>query len=254
MWVCQEAGCQNISEWHSYFLSLIQTSHLSREDQSNRCRPSAAPIARRWVDLQGNNSLSHRDTIEAMLRRSILFATFALSILGFSALYAAAQAPNDDAGWSRKYKTPPPSSHIEVTVTKAFNGKPIENAAVIFHPIQGDKDKGGLELKTNEDGKAIIDVIPIGDTVRLQVIANGYQTYGQDYKIDKSAMTMDIKLKRPGSQYSTYGSGGSAKSDSGSSTDKSSSGATPPASSASSGQSSSSGSDSQQTPPASQPK
>ena len=37
-----------------------------------------------------------------------------------------------------------------------------------------------MELKTNEDGKAIIDVIPIGDTVRLQVIANGFQTYGAE--------------------------------------------------------------------------
>jgi hypothetical protein len=187
-----------------------------------------------------------------MFRSLILFAALSLATLGLAALPAAAQASNDDAGWSRKYKTPPPSSHIEVTVLKAVNGKPIENAAVIFHPIEGDKDKGGLELKTNEDGKAIIDVIPIGDTVRLQVIANGYQTYGEDYKINKAEMTMEIKMKRPGAQYSTYGSGGSAKSDSGS--DKSSGNGTPPASGSSSGSDSGSGSGSQQTPPASQPK
>ena len=42
-----------------------------------------------------------------------------------------------------------------------------------------------MELKSNEDGKTIIDVLPIGDTVRLQIIAKGFQTYGQDYKIDK---------------------------------------------------------------------
>ena len=72
-----------------------------------------------------------------------------------------------------------------------------------------------MELKTNEDGKAIIDVIPIGDTVRLQVIAKGFQTYGQDYKIDKSDMSMEVRLKRPGEQYSIYknnnGSGSSDK-------------------------------------------
>ncbi len=84
------------------------------------------------------------------------------------------------------------------------NGKPIENAAVIFHPMEGERDKGNMELKTNEDGKAIIDVIPIGDTVRLQIIANGFQTYGEDYKIDKAAMTMEIRMKRPGEQYSIY--------------------------------------------------
>jgi uncharacterized membrane protein YgcG len=194
-----------------------------------------------------------RATIEAMFRRRFMLASPFLAMLAIAVFPASSLAQKDDSGWSRKYKVPPPSSRIEVTVLKAFNGKPIENAAVIFHPIEGDKDKGVLELKTNEDGKAIIDVIPIGDTVRLQVIANGYQTYGQDYKIDKAAMTMEVKMKRPASQYSTYGSGGSSKPDSGS--DKSSGSGTPPASSnGSSGSGGDSGSGSQQTPPASPPK
>jgi len=189
-----------------------------------------------------------------MFRSPIIFAAISLATVGLVALPAAAQASKDDSAWSRKFKTPPPSAHIEVTVLRAFNGKPIGNAAVIFHPIEGDKDKGGLELKTNEDGKAIIDVIPIGDTVRLQIIANGYQTYGEDYKIDKAEMSMEIRMKRPGSQYSTYGSGGSAKSDSGTGSGKSSGNGTPPASGSSSNSDSSSGSGSQQAPPASPPK
>ena len=85
-----------------------------------------------------------------------------------------------------------------------YNGKPIHDAHVIFHPIEGDKDKGALELKTNEDGKTIIDVIPVGDTVTLQVIAEGFQTSGQVYKIDKPNMSMEVRLKRPTQQYSTY--------------------------------------------------
>ncbi len=114
----------------------------------------------------------------------------------------AVHAQEDSRG--RKYKAPPPASHIEVTVVKADNGKPISDAAVIFHPIEGDKDKGGLELKTNEDGKALIDVIPIGDTVRLQVIARGFQTYGKDYKVDKDQMSMEVRLNRPVPEYSIY--------------------------------------------------
>jgi hypothetical protein len=113
--------------------------------------------------------------------------------------------PQDDNNYrGRKYKAPPPSARIEVTVLRDSSGKPIENAHVIFHPLEGDKDKGSLELKTNEDGKAIIDVIPIGDTVRLQIIANGFQTYGGDYKVDKPEMSMEIRMKRPGAQYSVY--------------------------------------------------
>jgi hypothetical protein len=89
-------------------------------------------------------------------------------------------------------------------VVRDINGKPIENAAVIFHPMEGERDKGNMELKTNEDGKAIIDVLPIGDTVRLQIIAKGFQTYGDDFKIDKTQMAVDIRMKRPGEQYSIY--------------------------------------------------
>lgn len=133
----------------------------------------------------------------------VLIAGIGLSL---SALALRAQ---DDNYRGRKYKAPPPAAHIEVTVLKDFNGKPIENAHVIFHPTQGDKDTGSLEVKTNEDGKAVIDVIPIGDTVTLQVIVDGYQTYGQSYKIDKPEETMEVRLKRPRPQYSIYKNSGS---------------------------------------------
>ena len=136
----------------------------------------------------------HRSTI----RRSFFVACIALAVCS---LHSGAQ---QDSQRSRKYKAPPPSARIEVTVLRDVNGKPIENAAVVFHPMQGESDKGAMELKTNEDGKAVIDVIPIGDTVRLQIIARGFQTYGQDYKIDKSSMAMEIRMKRPGEQYSIY--------------------------------------------------
>ena len=148
--------------------------------------------------------------------------------IGLSACSLALCA-QDDNQHGRKYKAPPPSAHIEVTVLRDFNGKPVTNAHVIFHPTEGDKDKGSLEIKTDEDGKAIIDVIPIGDTVTLQVIADGYQTYGQSYKIDKAEMTMEIRMKRPGGQYTIYkNSGSSSNSGSGSGGSSNSSPNTPP--------------------------
>ena len=103
----------------------------------------------------------------------------------------------------RKYKPPPPTAKIEVTVLRDSDSKPIENAAVIFH-VDMDGDKGNMELKTNEDGKTIIDVLPIGSTMSLQIIAKGYQTYGQEYKIDKADMAFAVKMKRPTEQYSIY--------------------------------------------------
>jgi hypothetical protein len=91
-----------------------------------------------------------------------------------------------------------------VTVIKATNGKPVQNAAVVFHPIKGGKDEGGLELKTDENGKASLDVIPIGDTLRLQVIAPGYQTFGNDYPVQTSTKEISVKLRHPAQQYSIY--------------------------------------------------
>ncbi len=101
----------------------------------------------------------------------------------------------------RKYKAPPPTSRLDVTILRNEDGKPIENAAVIFQLIG---DKGNMELKTNEDGKTMIDVLPTGSKVLLQVIAKGFQTYGEQYKVDKATMAIEVKLKRPGQQYSIY--------------------------------------------------
>ncbi len=135
----------------------------------------------------------------------------------------------DDSPHGRKYKAPPLSSTISVSVVRAYNGKPISGAHVIFHPIEGDKDKGALELKTNDEGKVTITVIPLGDTVTLQVIAPGFQTYGQVYKIDQLNMAMEVRMNRPTSQYSTYknsadnagdGSGSGSKSGSGNESDQ----------------------------------
>jgi len=156
----------------------------------------------------------------SFLRLSVFVAGFALAI---SSVHINGQQENSRRG--RKYKAPPASSRIEVTILRDSSGKPIERAAVIFHPVEGDRDKGGMELKTNEDGKAVIDVIPMGDTVRLQVIAKGFQTYGQDFKVDKESIKMEIRMKRPGEQYSIYKNHETADSGAGSGGNKPANGA-----------------------------
>ena len=129
------------------------------------------------------------------------FFLAAIAVLGI----ATVASGQDSSYRGRKYKAPPPVSHVEVTVLRADSGKPITDASVIFHPLVHGKDRGNMELKTDSDGKALIDVIETGSTIRLQVIAPSYQTFGQDYKIDKSAMALTIKLNRAVHQYSIYG-------------------------------------------------
>jgi hypothetical protein len=104
----------------------------------------------------------------------------------------------------RKYKPPPPVSKITVLVKSERYDKPIEDAAVVFHSVAGDKDKGYMELKTDSNGKAVIDVIPIGDTFQLQVLKNGYDTFGQNYVVKGPTKSITVRLLPPQPQYSVY--------------------------------------------------
>ena len=104
----------------------------------------------------------------------------------------------------RKYKAPPATSHIEVTVLKKFNGKPIPNAAVIFDSMLDGKDEGNLEVKTDPDGKAVIDVIPTGSTVRVQVIATGFATFADEYVVSEPSRQISVSMIRPKEQISSY--------------------------------------------------
>jgi hypothetical protein len=47
----------------------------------------------------------------------------------------------------------------------------------------------------------------------VQVLAPGFQTFGQDYKIDKPELEITVKLKRPGEQYSAGDQAGTNKTD-----------------------------------------
>lgn len=104
----------------------------------------------------------------------------------------------------RKYKAPPETSHIEVLVLKDTNQKPIPNAAVVFHSVKDGKDEGNLEIKTDSEGKAIIDVIPTGSSVDVQVIADGFATFAGSYDVKESSRAIEIRMIRPRAQVSTY--------------------------------------------------
>ena len=105
----------------------------------------------------------------------------------------------------QKDKDEEPTTWIHFSVVKDDNGKPVRNAAVVMHSVdaKGKQERGGMELKTNAEGKADFDGIPYG-MLRIQVLAQGFQTYGQDFDIEKSNTEITIKLKRPQGQYSVY--------------------------------------------------
>jgi hypothetical protein len=104
----------------------------------------------------------------------------------------------------RKFKPLPPVAHVVVTVEKEFNGKPLENAAVVFHAMLNGKEDANLEVKTDPDGKATIDLLEVGSHVTVQVIATGFATYATDFDVTSEPKELVVKLIRPRAQVSTY--------------------------------------------------
>lgn len=117
-----------------------------------------------------------------------------LAILGFGAIMVALGMA---AG--QKY------SDLKFTVVRNANGKPIRNASVVLHQVDkdGHQAKGGLQLKTDAEGKTGYNSVPYGK-LRVQVIATGFQTFGQDFEINQPAHEIVVKLKRPQEQFSIY--------------------------------------------------
>ena len=122
-----------------------------------------------------------------------VLATLALATLT-TLLGGGALAQDDDS-----------EATMSFLVLRDSNGKPVRNASVVLHPVnkKGKQAKGGVELKANADGQCSYDGVPYGK-VRVQVLAPGFETFGQDYDIDKPTVEITVKLKRPQEQYSIY--------------------------------------------------
>jgi hypothetical protein len=94
---------------------------------------------------------------------------------------------------------------LSFNVVKDDSGKPVRNAAVVLHPVngRGKQGRGGFELKTDSDGKTHFEGVPYGK-LRVQVLAPGFQTFGEDYEIAEAEKEITVRLKRPQRQYSIY--------------------------------------------------
>jgi hypothetical protein len=109
------------------------------------------------------------------------------------------------AGKKKSPESGPKTSSVNMIVIRNSSGKPVKNAEVVIHLIDnhGKQKEEGLELKTHDDGKAEATGIPYGK-VRIQVIAPGFRTYGEDFSIDQPNLEFTIKLQKPAEQLSIY--------------------------------------------------
>jgi hypothetical protein len=103
----------------------------------------------------------------------------------------------------------PPETVITVTVKSPYD-KPLDNAAVVMDFLGsrqfaklGRRKRTHWEEHTNEQGIAKFPPVPQG-TLRVQVIAQDYQTYGAKIDVDQPEKRVDIKLNPPQPQYSSH--------------------------------------------------
>ncbi len=103
----------------------------------------------------------------------------------------------------------PPMTSIQIEV-KTYSGKPIDRASVIVKFVEGrnyvklgKKIHTSWQLKTNQEGLAKIPAIPQGKLL-VQVIAKGYQTFGQTFEVNEPERTIEVKLNAPQPQVSAH--------------------------------------------------
>ncbi len=100
-------------------------------------------------------------------------------------------------------------TNLTVHVT-TMGGRPLDHADVVVKFVKGRsiielgrKLRTSWEMRTNQEGIAKVPELPQG-TVLIQVIAKGYQTFGQTYDVDQTGKTIEVKLNSPQEQYSAH--------------------------------------------------
>jgi hypothetical protein len=92
------------------------------------------------------------------------------------------------------------TTRLRIEVTAGEKDEPVEGASVYVKFVRERlllKDKTiEMNVKTNRDGVAKVPSVPQGK-VLIQVIAQGWRTFGQWYDLNAEEQTIKIKLQRP---------------------------------------------------------
>ena len=103
----------------------------------------------------------------------------------------------------------PPMTKLRIEVRNQAD-KPVDRAGVIVRFAEGrsiakfgKKIRTHWELRTNQEGVVTIPPIPQGK-ILIQVIAKGYQTFGEYIEVNEEEKTVPVNLKSPQPQYSAH--------------------------------------------------
>ena len=176
----------------------------SRDWRSISSRPGGIQIPG-----AGLTSVSHSVEygIPPMMRCSRIVLFFGGAIASFLlalAVSVSAQSPDSSPAPKSKTSKPDPQSRVTIEVSGGEKEAPVENASVYFkyveeHAIKKNK-KLELNVKTNRDGVAHVPDAPLG-RVLIQVLAEGWKSYGRWFDITDPKQVIKIRLERPPKWY-----------------------------------------------------
>jgi hypothetical protein len=133
------------------------------------------------------------------LKTSLLIIPYLFILIG-----AIANGQERGADPNAKADSGPKDVRLTIVVTGGEDKKPIDSASVYVRYVEAHKlgkdKKIEMNLKTNQSGVCHVPVIPPGKFV-VQVIAEGWRTYGEYYDINQAEQTININLVHPPKWY-----------------------------------------------------
>jgi hypothetical protein len=96
------------------------------------------------------------------------------------------------------------TTRLRVEVTGGDKSSPVDMASVYVkfvtkHAMAKDA-KTEMNVKTNREGVAVVPVVPRGKII-LQVVANGWKPYGENFDLAKDEEVLRVHLVRPPKWY-----------------------------------------------------
>jgi hypothetical protein len=123
--------------------------------------------------------------------------------LGVAGQQSAAQS-NGKSGDKAAAPQSAQSARVTIEVAGGEKDEPVENASVYLKYVEERKLKKDktteLNVKTNREGTAHIPDTPMG-RVLIQIVADGWKTYGRWYDISDPNQTIKVHLEKPPKWY-----------------------------------------------------
>jgi hypothetical protein len=137
-----------------------------------------------------------------MKPRKLIAAGLTLGLMSALSLRGAAQKEQNPPART-KQQQPSAANRLTIEVSGGDAEKPVENASVYLKYVESRllKDKKfEVNVKTNRDGIAHVPDAPLG-RVLIQVVAEGWKTYGRWYDVTDPKQTIKVHLERPPKWY-----------------------------------------------------